>query len=358
MANTWDQAELQAAYASVVLMRRFDERVLTLHDEGAFPGHYHVYFGQEVTGAAAIASIGANDYLLTTHRNHGHLLARGVNPKEMMAEILGKSTGINGGLGGTFHCSAPERGVLHTSAVVGSIVPQAVGVAYGARQNGTDQVTLAIFGEGSLQEGAAQEGLMMAALHQPPVVFLIENNDAESQAGQRVGPYTYLKTAPVRAFGDYARLFDIPAVEVDGTDYDAVRSAVAEAVARARGGGGPTFIESRMFRWPGQFGSWPKLVQGPLDVRYAWEPSLIPVDYQQWWNERDPVIRLTRELIDKGILDRAQALDVQEHATAVVDDAERFARESSFPNPRAVFDHVYALPVEQRSTLAGGTARA
>lgn len=353
-----DPAELRTALASVVLMRRFDERVLALHDAADFPGHYHVYFGQEVTGAAAIATLGASDYLLTTHRNHGHLLARGADPRAMLAEILGKATGINRGLGGTFHLSAPELGVLHTSAVVGSIVPLAVGVAFGAKRAGTDQVTLAIFGEGSLQEGASQEGIMMAALHQPPVVFLVENNDAESQAGQRVGPYTYLKTAPVRDFGDYARIYDIPAVQVDGTDYGAVRAAVAEAVARARHGGGPTFIESRMFRWPGQFGSWPKLVQGPLDVRYAWEPALIPAEFRQWWDERDPVIRLTRDLLDAGVLDQAEVQAVQDEATNVVDEAERFARESPFPDPASVMDHVYATNPLPRLTLAGGASHA
>lgn len=358
MAHNVDQAELESAYARVVLMRRFDERVLALHDEGAFPGHYHVYFGQEVTGAAAINSIGANDYLMTTHRNHGHLLARGVDPKGMLAEILGKSTGINGGLGGTFHCSAPELGVLHTSAVVGSIVPLAVGVAYGAKRSGTDRVVLAIFGEGALQEGAAQEGIMMAALHRPPVIFLVENNDSESVAGQRVGPYTYLKTSPVRDFGDYARIHDIPAVQVDGTDYAAVRGAVSEAVARARSGGGPTFIESRMFRWPGQFGSWPKLVQGPLDVRYAWQPDLMAADHRQWWDKRDPVIRFTRELLAAGVLDQTKALEVQERATAVVDEAERFARQSPFPEPAAVLEHVYAMPGEQRTVVPGGASRA
>ena len=332
---------LELALARALLMRRFDERVVRLREEGAFNGHYHVYFGQEATGIAACLAAASDDYLFTTHRNHGHLLARGVDPKRLMAEILGKATGTNGGIGGTFHCSDPALGFLHTSAVVGAVVPMAVGAAYACKREGAGRVTLAIFGEGALQEGAFHEGLVLSALYRPPVVFLVENNDAESIPGERVGPYTYLKTAPVKDFGDYARIHNLAVELVDGGDFFAVYRAAGEALARARRGEGPTFVEARTYRWPGQFGSWPKLVIGPAQVAYAWDESRLPQEHRQWWLERDPVVRLTRELLRTGGLTRARALELEAHATRQVDEAERFAKESPFPEPEAALEHVF-----------------
>lgn len=329
------------AYRRMLLMRRFDERVLALHDAGAFPGHFHVYFGQEATGAAACMALDSEDVLFTTHRNHGHLLGRGVDPSALLAEILGKATGTNQGIGGTFHCSDPGRGILHASAVVGGIIPLAVGAAFGLQRKGSQQVVLAFFGEGSLQEGAFHEAIQMAALYRPPVVFLVENNDAEARAGQKIGPYKYLKTAPVRENEDYARIHDIRAERVDGTDFEQTRAVVADAVAQARRGGGPTFIEARTFRWPGQIGSWPRLVIGPARVSYAWDDALMPEDYRQWWTERDPIVRRTRELVAAGGLTREQCLDLEADVTAEVDVAERFARESPFPSPETALDHVF-----------------
>ncbi len=334
-------ARLQEAYFRVLLMRRFDERLVGLYAEKAFPGHYHVYFGQEATGMAAVLAADDEDYLFTTHRNHGHLLGRGVDPRHLMAEILGKATGTNLGVCGTFHASDPGRNVLHTSAVVGGMIPLAVGVAYGSQRKGSHQVTVAIFGEGALQEGAFHEAMVMAALYRPPVVFLVENNDAESVAGKRVGPYTYLKTAPVREFRDYARINDVRTDLVDGADFGAVYRSVGSAIRRARTGKGPSFIEARTYRWPGQFGSWPRLVQGPARVAYAWDESIIPADYRQWWLERDPVIRLTRELIEAEVLTRDRATELEAEATRRVDEAERFARESPWPEPESALAHVF-----------------
>lgn len=333
--------QLELALARALLMRRFDERVVKLWYERAFLGHYHVYFGQEATGIAAMLAAAPDDVLFTTHRNHGHLLARGANPNAMMAEILGRVTGLQRGVAGTFHLADPSLGFLHTSAVVGGIIPIAVGAAFGLRRQGSTRVCMALFGEGSLQEGAWHEALIMAAIYRPPVVFLVENNDVESQVGQRVGPYNYLKTAPVRDFGDYARIHDLPATSVDGADFGAVYAAVSEALARARRGEGPSFVEARTYRWPGQFGSWPKLVQGPARVVYAWDASQVPPDYRVWWLERDPVIRLTRELLAAGVVTRERALELEAEATRQVDEAERFAKESPWPAPESALEHVF-----------------
>jgi pyruvate dehydrogenase E1 component alpha subunit len=333
---------LELALYRVLLMRRFDECVVKLWYERAFPGHYHVYFGQEATGMAAMLAAAKDDYLFTTHRNHGHLLARGADPKGMLAEILGRATGMQKGIAGTFHLADPALGFLHTSAVVGGIIPIAVGVAFGCQRKGSRQVCMALFGEGSLQEGAWHEGLIMAGTYRPPVVFLVENNDAASQVGQRQGPYNYLKTAPVDDFGDYARIHRLPAESVDGADFGAVYEAVSRALEHARRGDGPYFLETRTFRWPGQFGSWPKLVQGPARVAYAWDEAQVPADYRQWWLERDPVVRLTRELLESGVVTRERAQELEDEATRVVDEAERFAKESPWPAPESALEHVFA----------------
>jgi len=158
------------------VIRHFEESLVPLHDKGVFGGHYHLYVGQEATGVPAISCLRADDYLFTTHRNHGHLLARGAEPKKLFAEILGRADGLNKGKGGSFHSVAPALGFLHSSGVVAGIIPLSTGTAYAAKAQKNGRITVCLFGDGSLEEGAAPEAFNLASLYKLPVLFLCENN--------------------------------------------------------------------------------------------------------------------------------------------------------------------------------------
>ena len=323
-------------YGRMLLIRRFEERLIPLFERKAFRGHYHVYIGQEAIGLGAVMALGSDDYIFSTHRNHGHLLARGADPNALMAEIMAKETGLNRGRGGSFHASAPELGILHTTGVVGGGLPLAAGVALGCQRKKTGQVSLAFFGDGTLNEGAFHETINMAVLLKLPVIFLCENNDAEAATPERAS-----RTHSVKELIDYGSLNQARTAVVDGSDVFAVFDAVESAVATARAGDGPSFIEARTKAWPGGRGSWPQLATGPLRIEMAWEDGAMPDEWRSWWDVDDPVVKFTRRLIEMGALDRAGAEAMDGWAVARADDAERFGLNSPEPDPATAGDHAF-----------------
>ena len=180
------------------VIRHFEENLVALHDKGVFGGHYHLYVGQEATGVPALACLRADDYLFTTHRNHGHLLARGVEPKKLFAEILGRVDGLNKGKGGSFHSVAPSLGFLHSSGVVAGIIPLSTGTAYASKAQKNGRLTVCLFGDGSLEEGAAPEAFNLASLLKLPVLFLCENN-GKYGAGRAVAAAQSTPWPPIRS---------------------------------------------------------------------------------------------------------------------------------------------------------------
>jgi TPP-dependent pyruvate/acetoin dehydrogenase alpha subunit len=217
---------------TMLRVRRFEEVLIRLaadHDVG----HFHVYIGQESTGVPALARLERGDVSYTTHRNHGHLLARGVDPARMLAEILGKSTGTNRGKGGTLHLASPGHGFPTTSSSVGGPLPIAVGSALAFKELGLDRVSVVMFGDGALEEGAWHEAANIAAMLTVPVIFVCENNSLQA-LGQRANEYPS-STLSASELTDLVRPFGIPFEVVDGTDAHAVDSAMAVAIARARG---------------------------------------------------------------------------------------------------------------------------
>ncbi len=323
-------------YGRMLLIRRFEERVITLADRGAFRGRSPVYIGQEATAIGAMMGLGPEDFVFSTHRNHGHLLARGVDPKALMAEILGRETGLNRGRCGTFHPSAPEVGILHTTAIVGGGLPLAAGAAIGCIWKGSSQVTLTFIGEGSLNEGAFQESINLAVLLDLPLIMLCENNDVEAATAERASP-----DHAARNFAGYGSVNRARTVVVDGADVLAVAEAVSEAAEAARAGSGPTFIEARTKTWPGNTGESPQLVTGPFQVEMAWNEAAMPEEWRLWWSEHDPVVRFTRRLIETGVLDRAMAVEMDRRAAGRAAEAEEFASRSPDPDPASVRDHVF-----------------
>lgn len=332
--------EIVDIFRKCLLIRRFEEALIGLHREGGSFGHFHVYIGEEVTGATVMKTLRPSDRLFTTHRNHGHLLARGADPGRLLAEIMGRATGYNGGKGGTLHALPGELGFLQTSAVVGGVIPLATGAAYAAKMLKKDFVGLCFFGDGALEEGAAPETFNIAALWSLPVLFVCENNSLG--LGQRTSNDYSGSTTAARQLTDLVKPYGIPHTSIDGTDVQAVHQALSEALERARAGKGPTFIEARTYRWAGSKPLWPDLATGITDLNMAWDPGKIPQEHRAWHESQDPVLRLAREVAAAGLMTRQQVLEVDSEVRSEIGKAVLFAKESPLPDPKSAFDKIFA----------------
>jgi len=324
---------------TMLRIRRFEEALIDLagsHDVG----HFHVYVGQEATGVPALDLLEPGDVSYTSHRNHGHLIARGVDPAAMLAEILGRATGTNRGKGGTLHLASATHGFPTTSSSVGGLIPIAVGSAFAFRELGTGRVSAALFGDGALEEGAWHESANIAALRRLPVVFLVENNSLEA-LGQKANEYPSSTLAAPR-LADLARPFGIPVAVVDGTDAGGVHAAMSEAIERARSLEGPSFIEAQTVRWPGSRPLWPQLVTGPTDLAMAWDPSRIGDEHRAWHERQDGVLRFAREILAAGAASTDEMLAFDREARDEMAAAVRFALDSPYPEPEEALRDVFA----------------
>ena len=341
MIPAMSRETLGETYRRMLLMRRFEEACIKLWHDKILPGHYHVYIGEEATGAAVGAVRQSGDHVFTTHRNHGHLLACGADPGRVMAEILAKATGYNRGRGGTLHVAAAELGIPHTSGLVGSSIPIAMGAALAAKQRGSKAVSISLFGDGALEEGAYFETVNMAALWKLPLIFVCENNTWDTRPST---PEEYPgSTTAANPLTDLATCFKIPVITVDGADLGASAAAVTTAIERARAGGGPTFIEARTRRWAGTRPLWPALSTGETDLSVAWTGK-VPEgfdEHRDWYLHDDPVLRLTRELLAVGFLTKETASEVDAAVRRQMADAVTFAIESPYPKPEEALEGVW-----------------
>ncbi|MBX5465930.1 MAG: thiamine pyrophosphate-dependent dehydrogenase E1 component subunit alpha [Firmicutes bacterium] len=322
----------------MLFMRRFEERVIELFEQEQFEGHYHVYNGQEATALGAMDAVPRDDYMYTTHRNHGHLLARGADPVALMAEILGKANGLVGGRGGSYHAAWPEGNVPVTSALVAGNIPQAAGTALAAKRRGTGQVVVCWFGDGAVEEGAFYETMNLSALWKLPVLYLCENNSVPARY-RAMGQYPS-STHAAPALTEVVRPFGIESHAVDGTDYDAVHDLVRQLMERLHRGEGPFFIEARTSRWPGSYGVWPQLTGGRFQIGWVFDPASAPEVVREWTTESDPIVLLARRALERGAIDRQglEALD-REQSTAV-DRVVEAALAAPDPRPEDTFRHV------------------
>ncbi len=323
----------------MLTIRRFEESLIRSHDQGQFQGHYHVYIGQEATGVPAIACLGEGDYLFTTHRNHGHLLARGADPEKLFAEILGRRTGYNQGRGGSFHTAVADLGFLHTSGVVGGIIPLAAGVAYAAKALKNGRIGVALFGDGALEEGAAPESFNLASLWKLPVLFLCENN-GKYGAG-KAAPVVPSSSMAVYPLTELPAAYKIPAQQVDGADAGAVYEVVSQAVKKIRAGEGPQFIEAQTVRWPGSETNWPVLA-APTDTAFAWDLSSVPEAVRGWYRDSDPILLFIRELVDGGATTKDAIAALDREVRKTIEQAFNAALASPFPEPEEALKDVFA----------------
>ncbi|MDZ4342941.1 MAG: thiamine pyrophosphate-dependent enzyme [Candidatus Binatia bacterium] len=323
----------------MLLIRHFEEALITLHNEGRFRGHYHVYIGQEATGVPALSLLQAEDYVFTTHRNHGHILARDADPGRMLAEILGRRDGYNKGKGGSFHVAPVELGFLQTSAVVAGILPLATGAAYAAREKQSGQVSVCLFGDGALEEGAVAESFNLASIWKLPVLYLCENNGKYGH-GKATGAMRS-STMSVFPLTDLPTAYKIPAQQVDGTDVEAVIDVVGDALKKIRAGEGPQFIEAQTVRWPGSVSNWPVL---PIatEVSLAWDLSSVLAAVKDWYQFSDPLLIFIRKLLAEGHASKDQIVQLEKGVKEKIAEAIQFACASPEPDLQSALEGVFA----------------
>ena len=320
-------------------IRRFEEQCILLSKGGKFPGHYHVYIGQEATAVTACAELGADDFVFSNWRNHGHLLARGAAPDRMMAEILGKAGGYARGKSGTLHMSVRELGVPATSALVGGSLPLATGAALACKRQGRG-VVVAFFGDAALEEGACYEAMILASLWKLPILFVCENNSIPPAQRQR-GQYTS-STLPAARLVDVPQALQIRTEAVDGADADALGVCFERLVAEVRSEGSPRFVEVLCSRWPGSFPLWPELPSGEWQLDWAFGKSPDRADLAAWLEQSDPLLLYLRKMVAAGELTADQAQSLDQRIRAEMAGAVRFALDSPFPAPEEAYHHVRA----------------
>ncbi len=307
-------------YATMKKIRLFEEKVSELFAEGKLPGFVHLYAGEEAIGVGVCAHLTDRDYITSTHRGHGHCIAKGVEINSMMAEVYGKATGACKGKGGSMHIADVDKGMLGANGIVGAGGPLACGSGLMAKTLGTDQVTVCFFGDGAAEQGTMHEAMNLACCWNLPVVFVCENNGyAEST------PWGYHCAA--KSIADRAAAYDMPGITVDGTDFFAVYEAAEEAIGRARRGDGPSLMECRGFRYYGHF-------EG--------DAMLYVTEEEKKRNRaRDPIENVKKRAIERGLVSAAQLAEVDAQTAKIIEEAVKFAEESPMPDVADVTTDVY-----------------
>lgn len=318
--STMNKDTLLWMYNKMVTIRRFEEQSRREADAGKLRG-MHSSIGQEAVPTGISAHLRDDDFVLGTHRSHHHCIAKGVDINQMMAELLGKSTGTNNGKGGTMHIADYDKGMLGANGVVGSNIPVATGVALSAKVRGTDQVSVVFFGDGASSQGVLHESMNLASIWKLPVLFVCENNRYAEAT-----PFEF--TVAGGSISNRAAGYDIPGVSVDGQSVLDIFEVGGEAVARARRGEGPTLIEAQTYRYQGHFGA-----DDPLGYRSEEE--------QKYYMDRDCIKQLTAHIIENGFAGEDDLQKLDEEALAAVEAAARFANESPFPEPEELMADVY-----------------
>ena len=320
---------LARLYRTISLIRHFERATSRLLASGELAGFLHLSIGQEAVAAGVCDVLEEHDYITTTHRGHGHCIAKGARVDAMLAEIFARSSGYCGGRSGSMHVADPTVGILGANAIVGASIPIAVGGAFAAQVRGEQRVSVAFFGDGAVAEGVFHESLNLASLWQLPVVFVCENNLFAEMTPLDV----HLKSTTV---SEYAAPHQIPAETIDGNDVIAVHEAARRAVDRARRGHGPTLVECLTYRWHGHF-------EGDAQRYRAAEEVAA-------WKRRDPLVLLAeRVAVDPELADRLLRLD--DECEREVAAAEEWARSEPEPTAAALTEHVYRAPIARR----GGT---
>lgn len=312
-------------YTRMLRIRRFEEQVGKLFAQGQLPGFVHLYIGEEAVGVGVCCALRDNDYITSTHRGHGHVIAKGGDFDRMMAELFAKATGYCKGKGGSMHIADFSIGMLGACGIVGGGIPVATGAALSARTRGTDQVAVAFFGDGAANEGSFHESLNLASALKLPAIYVCENN--------QYGEFTPAEKAMnIQDIALRAQGYGIPGIIVDGTDALAVYHAASEAVARARRGEGPTLIEAKTHRKGGHAEGETAFLAGQ-NYRSAEEIAAAEAN--------DPVMKLHTYIVEKGIAAAEQLETLDADIVAQVEHAVAFARESPEPALESIYEDTW-----------------
>ena len=319
-----DRETLIKLFHQMVLIRRFEEKCAESYSLGKIGGFCHLYIGQEAVGVGAISAIRKDDYVLTSYREHGQAIAKGISPEAVMAELYGKAGGCSGGKGGSMHLFDKSVNFLGGHAIVGGQIPLATGVAFASKYQETDKVTLCFFGEAAVNQGAFHESLNMAQLWKLPCIYICENN--------QYGMGTSLARAmSLQNVAEKACAYEMVSESVDGMDVMAMRQATQRAVKRAREKSQPTLLEARTYRYMGHSMSDPGNYRTRAEI--------------EKYQERDPIKIFTATLKEQNILSDKVVSDIEAEVKEQVERAVRFAEESPEPDPSELYTNVYANPL-------------
>lgn len=307
-------------YETMNRIRAFELKALELFEKDLLRGSVHLYVGEEAVAAAVCASLRDEDYIASTHRGHGHCIAKGARLDLAMAELMGKATGYCKGRGGSMHIADLSKGNLGANAIVGGGLPIATGAALAAKLRGTDQVAVAFFGDGASNEGTFHESLNLAAVWKLPAIFVCENN------GYGISVPTWQSTA-VEDISARAAAYAMPGETVDGNDVEQIDGAFQRALARARAGEGPSLIECKTYRWLGHWTGDPQIYRTREEV--------------EAWKAKCPIKRYRERLLAQGLFAAEELTAIEEAAKREAEEAARFALDSPQPDPARVLDDVF-----------------
>ena len=310
-------------YRQMQRIRQFEEQVNELYLSARMPGLAHLYSGEEAVAVGVCGALRQDDYITSTHRGHGHCIAKGAAIDLMYAELLGKEAGYCHGKGGSMHIADQETGNLGANAIVGGSAGIATGAAYASKAQGLDRVAVCFFGDGALGQGLVSEVMNEAALWKLPVLYVCENN--------QYGEYTHWTETQAGSLGARAAAFGIPVTEVDGQDIRAVNAAAEQAVARARAGEGPSFVLATTYRYYGHHVG---------DIQRAYYRSREEEEY--WRRERDPISLMAAWLEADGVATRAELEAIRDEVDAEIKAGVAFALDAPYPDPSEVTQDVYA----------------
>jgi pyruvate dehydrogenase E1 component alpha subunit len=319
--TTLESDKLVEMLRKMLEIRLFEEKVFELYGENLVPGTIHLYAGEEAVAVGVCSNLRLDDYIVSTHRGHGHCIAKGASLDKTMAEILGKKTGYCKGKGGSMHIADFSVGMLGATAVVGAGIPIAAGAGLSAKLRGTDQVAACFFGDGASNQGTFHEAINIAAIWRLPVLFVCENNLYAMGTCQT-------RVMLLKNLAERAKSYGIPGVSVDGNDVIAVHDAAQEAVKRARGGDGSTLIECKTYRHKGHSRFDPATYRPPAEV--------------EEWLRKDPIQRLKKRLLNNGDISEAAVEQLESQVSEAVEKAVSFAVNSEYPQPEEALEDVYA----------------
>ena len=324
ITNPMTKQQLLDLYRNMQRIRQCEEQLARSHRQGLVQGACHTYVGEEAIAVGVCAHLNDDDVVFSTHRGHGHALAKGVEPRELIAELYGRQTGCSRGRGGSMHLFSPEVGMMGTSGIVAPCILQATGAGYSFKIKKIDNVAVAFFGDGAVNNGAFHEGLNMASIWDLPVVFVCENNQFATEVS-----FEYSSGIP--DVGRRADSYGIPGFELDGNDVLSIHETVEAAVARARKGEGATLIECKTYRTRAH-------AEGMGDFTYRTREDV------EEWKKRCPISRLRETILNDNVADASELDDIDNEIKQQVAEAEAFANNSPWPDPASAATHVYAEP--------------